>query len=112
MAPAEGLALAVCICTSVLYAGITFLDGSGVGTKYFCQPQEGSDVVFGPFSFQDLELLDFSYTHCEDQGNLGVIKALGYMLPPLNRTQFSCYTSCGFAHLFLHHSGYHGAQRT
>ena len=96
-------------CVSVLNAGITFLDGSGVGTKYFCQPQERSDVVFGPFSFQDLELLDFSYTHREDQGNLGVIEALGDMLPPLNRTQFSGYTGCGLVHLFFRHSGYHGA---
>ena len=99
-------------CVSILNAGITFLDGSGVGTKYFCQPQERSDVVFGPSTFQDLELLDFSYAHREDQGNLGTIEALGYMLPPLNRTQFSCYTGCGFAHLFLRHSRYHGAQRT
>ena len=60
-------------CVPVLNAGITFLDGSGVGTKYFCQPQERCDVIFGPFSFQDLELLDFSYTHGEDQGNLGAI---------------------------------------
>ena len=67
-------------CVSILNAGITFLDGSGVGTKYFCQPQERSDVVFGPSTFQDLEFLDFSYTHREDQGNLGAIEALGYML--------------------------------
>ena len=73
-------------CVPVLNAGIAFLDGSGVGTKYFCQPQERCDVVFGPFSLQDLELLDFSYSYGEDQGNLGAIKALGDMLPPLNRT--------------------------
>ena len=97
-------------CVPVLNAGITFLDGSGVGTKYFCQPQERCDVIFGPFSLQDLELLDFSYTHGKDQGNLGAIEALGDMLPPLNRTQFSCYPGCSFVHLFLRHSGYHGAQ--
>ena len=81
-------------CVSILNAGITFLDGSGVRTKYFCQPQERSDVIFGPFTFQDLELLDFSYAHREDQGNLGAIEALGYMFIPLLLLQSAGV--CGF----------------
>ena len=78
----------------------------------FASLRKGVTSFLALFPFKISNSSTFRTPTARTRGNLGAIEALGDVLPPLNRSQFSCYPGCGFVHLFLRHSGYHGAQCT